>query len=111
MKTSELVGPALDWAVASANGYIKDCNTWLYEATLEEINEGSYHPSTDWAQGGTIIEREEIEIRKANAKEWHGWMKTIGTGGHGQTPLIAAMRCYVESKLGSDVHIPKEITT
>jgi hypothetical protein len=30
--------------------------------------------------------------------------------GTGSTPLIAAMRCYVASKLGDEVEIPKELT-
>jgi hypothetical protein len=29
---------------------------------------------------------------------------------HGPTPLIAAMRCYVASKLGDAVEIPEELT-
>ena len=32
-------------------------------------------------------------------------MKTLVT--KGQTPLIAAMRCYVTSKLGNNVDIPE----
>jgi hypothetical protein len=28
---------------------------------------------------------------------------------YGDTPLIAAMRCYVASKLGDEVEIPKEL--
>jgi hypothetical protein len=28
----------------------------------------------------------------------------------GETPLIAAMRCYVASKLGAEVQIPEELT-
>jgi hypothetical protein len=28
---------------------------------------------------------------------------------HGHTPLIAAMRCYVASKLGDEVEIPDEL--
>ena len=28
---------------------------------------------------------------------------------HGPTPLIAAMRCYVTSKLGDEVEIPKDL--
>jgi len=29
--------------------------------------------------------------------------------GKGPTPLIAAMRCYVASKLGDEVEIPQEL--
>lgn len=30
---------------------------------------------------------------------------------YGPTPLIAAMRCYVASKLGDEVEIPEELLT
>ena len=57
--------------------------------------------SKDWAQGGPIIERELIAI--------HGdWKATLGEGTYeGPTPLIAAMRCYVASKLGAEVDVPE----
>lgn len=62
MKVRELSGAALDWAVAKAEGYIDDCNTWLYEASLEEVFDGSYKPSTDWSLGGEIIEKYQINL-------------------------------------------------
>ena len=65
-----------------------------------------YTPSTDWAQGGPIIEREKI------ATAWHitRWVAWRGVVEHpGPTPLIAAMRCYVAAKLGDDIEIPEEL--
>jgi hypothetical protein len=53
IKTAELVGPALDWAVAKCEGHIDNCYSWLYEATLQEVAEGSYHPSVDWSIAGS----------------------------------------------------------
>ena len=92
MKTNELSGAALDWAVAK---------------TLEEykpIPVPSY--STDWAQGGPIIEREEISIDTVD----NGWRGSSGGFFYeGQTPLIAAMRCYVASKLGDEINVPEEL--
>jgi hypothetical protein len=108
MKTSELTGAALDWAVAKAEGYTG--------VALESRTGEWYTPSTNWAQGGPIIERENINI-----ETWHGaWQAELeflpdddthyryGKGA-GPTPLIAAMRCYVASKLGEDVSIPEEL--
>jgi len=64
-------------------------------------------PSTDWSQGGPIIEREKMTL------EWTGenWMAYIRHDDEyfGPTPLIAAMRCYVASKLGDEVEIPEEL--
>jgi hypothetical protein len=62
MKVSELQGAALDWAVAKC----------IYEPDDVVICEGrvfayddatnGFNPSTDWAQGGPIIEREKIGV-------------------------------------------------
>jgi hypothetical protein len=64
-------------------------------------------PLTDWAQGGPIIEREKMTL------EWTGedWMAYIRHDEEyfGPTPLIAAMRCYVASKLGDQVEVPNEL--
>ena len=104
MRTSELTGAALDWAVAKCEGVLMRWERSTHdEAPLE------YSPSTDWAQGGAIIEREKIQIKENG----HGhWFAKIGKGKwmRGTTPLIAAMRCYVASKLGDEVELPEEIS-
>jgi len=95
MKTDELTGAALDWAVAKCEGV---------EIIVRQENWDWY--STDWAQGGPIIEREKI------ATAWHitRWVAWRGVIEHpGPTPLIAAMRCYVASRLGNDIEIPEEL--
>ena len=120
MKPSELSGAALDWAVAQCEGAVG-------RVELERVNGvwavavpalGCYYePSTDWSQGGPIIDRIEgfelkvwvesnregkcqVEIHNADGD----WIK------FGPTPLIAAMRCYVASKLGDEVDVPDELT-
>ena len=100
MKTSEMKDLILDWAVATANG-----DTF----TLAHQDWAWY--SSDWSVAGPIIEREMIEIGAHEPKdiEWVArdyWKENTMTG---PTPLIAAMRCYVASKLGDDVEIPKEL--
>jgi hypothetical protein len=111
IQTSELTGAALDWAVAKCEGYIDDCNTWMHEATISEIEEGHYKPSTEWAQGGPIIQREFIGfviIDRSNFKLWDAVGMGFGRGapvGRGATPLEAAMRCYIASKLGDAIEI------
>lgn len=64
-------------------------------------------PPTNWSQGGPIIEREKTAIRFV---PWDTWVAECkGYTGEGTTPLIAAMRCYVASKLGDEVEVPEEL--
>ena len=109
MKTRGLQGAALDWAVAmcegvklmGAHGFVRDS----YD------NEVLFEPSTDWAQGGPIIEREKIGL-DYYPDGGQAWGALCDGGNHesfGPTPLIAAMRCFVASKLGDEVTIPEEV--
>jgi hypothetical protein len=100
IKTSELTGAALDWAVHQA---------WCEGACHDEPYP---HYSTNWAQGGPIIEREKIRLDTTwNCEDgyWSARMDTVGGWWLGDTPLIAACRCYVASKLGDTVDIPEEL--
>jgi Protein of unknown function (DUF2591) len=102
VKTNELSGAALDWAVAKCEGVIYHGPAWT-----------KY--STDWAQGGPIIEREGINLDNyAKNPKWSAWTpapdrESGEAQAYGPTPLIAAMRCYVASKLGDEVEIPEEL--
>jgi hypothetical protein len=92
MKTSELTGAALDWAVHYAlNGQCQGYSPYEY--------------STNWAQGGPIIECEGLTL-----DQWDDYPRWRSGNSYGTTPLIAAMRCYVASKLGDEVEIPEELT-
>jgi len=116
IKNSELKDLALDWAVVRAN----------YEINFEEVwrnfrNECGY--SYDWAQGGPIIERECIDLHCVNDSLWEArwWANNSGMvknpaqrfkhniQTNGPTPLVAAMRCYVASRLGDEVEVPDSI--
>ena len=113
IKTSELTGTALDWAVAKCEGvYIPAVDTDI-DGT-KRINYGGMYPewSTDWAQGGPIIEREQLNLA-CLGNEWEAWPNNGMNDDlycKGPTPLIAAMRCLAASKLGDTVDIPKELT-
>jgi len=97
MKTEELQGAALDWAVECLE------NNRSPESTASEED---YSPSTKWSQGGVIIEHCGISIKWISASEWQA-SDLDYTVCFGPTPLIAAMRCYVASKLGDEVEIPE----
>lgn len=112
LKTSELKGPALDWAVATCEGndavQIKAGGPVHLRRTVG-CSPTAYTPSTDWAQGGPINEREKIGVW------WDGTWHAKLDGCHPRQvqddyePLIAAMRCYVASKLGDEVEVPDEL--
>jgi hypothetical protein len=117
MKTSELTGLALDWAVAKCEGinlhHAIQPHGYL-EILFNEANGGNvFTPSNDWAQGGPIIEREKIRLDTTwNCEDgyWSARIDAVGGWWLGDTPLIAAMRCYCVSKLGDEVEIPKGLT-
>ena len=100
MKTSELTGAALDWAVTKCEGFD-------HKVTSNEW--GMWGWATDWAQGGPIIERERIELEH-DGFIWWARIKADEEYS-GPTPLIAAMRCYVASKLGDTIDIPEGVAT
>ena len=102
MKTAELSGAALDWAVAKCEGYKPEY--WDDDRLCFTDDWGAdFEPSCDWSQGGAIIEREGIALIP-------GWTaERPGYSADGDTPLIAAMRCYIASKLGESVEVPQEL--
>ena len=120
IRTKDLTGAALDWSVAKCEGWdapIFRNRTWavpLYVAT-NGTGLHTYAPSTDWAQGGPIIDhmvREGLRLTgykslPTDPTSCQAQIGNIVTGG--PTPLIAAMRCYVASKLGATVDIPQEL--
>jgi hypothetical protein len=103
MKTSELTGAALDWAVAK-------CEEGIWDKPI--AHGFIYRPSSAWSQGGPIIEREGITVSDGSPVTGLEWM-ACDRGSthiqHGPTYLIAAMRCYVASKLGDEVNVPEEL--
>lgn len=123
LKTSEMTGAALDWAVAKCEGVNEEAFNLYYTPTepsdLDTDGYPEFHYSTIWAQGGPIIEREQIDISfnsSSNAPFWAAYSRLPKTKSDpwpiawGQTPLIAAMRCYVAIKLGDWVDMPEELS-
>ena len=131
IKTAELTGAALDWAVAKCLGirvYIGRyehtmTGPCLLDAELVDMNTDGPQElkfSRDWAQGGPIIEREKIDLftEKGTLESWVASMARYQNGErlvgwrihmYGPTPLIAAMRCFCCSKLGDEVDVPEEL--
>lgn len=120
-RVSELEGAELDYAVAVALGEkgvrIGTNNITRERVCLHEmecgivgVNEVWFCPSTKWQDGGPIIERERIDVTYAYdcwcGMVWDNETIEPKIDQFGTTPLIAAMRCFVTSKLGEEVELP-----
>ena len=120
IKVSEATQRQLDWLVAKCGGRALDTtdpnDLWLSRDGIADQPLHSYTPSSDWAQGGPIIER----IKGLEFKHWleskpesccevriHNYEGDWVA--FGPTPLIAVMRSYVASKLGETVEVPDEL--
>lgn len=110
MKTSELTGAQLDYWVAKAEGRTHAFISPREDAVWDPDRDEVYAPSSNWSQGGPIVEREFLQlVPPAECNRWHveGWSCYIEEGRgieqFGATPLIAAMRAYVASKFGEEV--------
>lgn len=128
IKTADLTGIALDWAVARADGWA-DAPNYFDIPTLARGAERKYRHqlayTTDWAHGGPIIEREGIGLT-SEARDGSVWKAQLTYArevllrlpprlvytyclSRGPTALVAAMRCFVLSKIGDYVDIPDSI--
>ena len=132
-KTAGLTGIPLRYAVAIAEGgknfRYKRCRTyWIAidgeDRALSAGETQSFTPDITWAHGGPIIERELYELLRCQQGSTGQsglpgpvyWEASKGFDDDpdyviqtGDTPLIAAMRCYVASKLGDEVEVPDEL--
>jgi hypothetical protein len=133
IKTSELEGNALNWAVAKAQGYrwgqYEDkeesiCVQLLTGAikfikggtAMDWISHGVWSPSTDWNQGGPILDKmidDGFTLVKADFGMGLKMIKVaddVVTVSYGETALLATMRCFVLSNLGQEIDVPSELT-
>lgn len=113
MDSSELaeldaaVALALGWTakeVCDPDGIVNDGRpfiNYVNDNGAGHCRPDEWSPSTDWSQGGPIIERERIEVVPWAVRGM--WSAFINTGPDrkildGPTPLVAAMRAFVASK-------------
>lgn len=67
IKVSELIGPALDWAVAKCESLVAPpCDKSYWESMFYEWSKYSdcLDYSTNWEKAGLIIDREGIDLRQ-----------------------------------------------
>jgi hypothetical protein len=117
IKVNDLVGNSLNWAVAKCEGFkcAITADGPRYEIRGPHGGWEWYQPSIDWTQGGPIIERTGIvwvwegDLCDPNSRTYYAKWPGIDKEFEGLTPLIAAMRCFVASKLGNEVDIPDSL--
>lgn len=129
IKTADLTGPALNWAVGTALELpVEVCQIFQYGRpngkhyisigeTDKDGAEVDFEPSEEWSQGGPIIERARIALRAHDhdVQEWSAEpsINTVQTRlsafSTGPTPLISACRCFVAARLGDEVDVPDEL--
>ena len=108
IKVSKAAPIQLDWLVDGIEHGMKFEDTDCF--VMRSADESYVN---NWAQAGPIIEREGINLyfnpEDAKDFEWHAEDRGSTWYTEGPTPLIAAMRCYVASKLGDTVEVPEEL--
>lgn len=121
-RVAELEGAQLNWVVAKAAGLAVDrisshgYVTLIDPITTDDLDDRYvFNPAGEWRDGGPIIEREGLVVAKfwepadgpiTPGLEWASMTLDDKHRMDGPTPLIAAMRAFVASKLGDEVEVP-----
>lgn len=112
IKTADLIGAPLDWAVCVAKGLGSGA---ALVALRNYCGTGKpFSPSTSGSEVIDIMEREKIDVQH------HSWGVMAGvliikgeercaTYCGGPTLRIAVCRCFCASKLGDEVEVPDEL--
>ena len=110
VKTNELIGAALDFAVAKIRQ--PGWEDWRLIRWIEQ----EFSPSTRGGAVTDLMEQEGISVR-TYAGRVHPWAAFQDFGGSsmdgvkaritGPTSRIAVCRCYVAANLGDEVEIPE----
>jgi len=120
IKVVEATNLQLDWLVVRAL-QVSGVESYIFYspklgAMYNSATDQVYRPTTDLAQGGSILFGARIEIRYHDVIVAGIWYRDgIGRDEQlhkatGPTELVAGLRCYVISVLGEEVEIPKELT-
>ena len=108
LKTSELTGLALDWAVAKAIGKkVEYYSPLKIVRTKRHFNK--FSPSTDWNRCGPLIAEYLQKFEKYGAGDFFADCGGRETCYSAPTPQIAICRAVVAAKLGDEVEIPSEL--
>ena len=110
IKIAEATSLQLNWLVAKLCGmHVTNQDGGVFWPGFSTMT-----ACTNWAQAGPLIESSRIEVSPTSwipavwiASEFDRFGEEVSS--EGPTPLIAAMRCFVRSKLGKEAEIPEEL--
>ena len=121
VKTAELVGPALDWAVAQVEGApcYTDPNSPQKTQFIDDedcpFGRYIYSPRQNWDQCGPLIDRYDVRLNKTTDGKWYastdGYIMGADPGGISRSALIAICRAVVGGRLGDVAHVPAELVS
>ena len=110
VKTAELSGAALDWVVAKAvNQGVSMVGDWPHIVAFGGKLCGRYSPSTDWSQGGPLIDEYAIAFEGFTDATIRAFTMIDSGVGFGAGHLVAACRAIVDARLGDVVRVPAEL--
>lgn len=127
VKTADLIGDALDWAIAQVQGFEPTVDSPMFQSGLiafglrkpadwMPINGLGYSPSKLWLHGGPLIEEWDAQIYSTDDNEGHParWGAIVigarSASVNGPTPLVALCRAIVYAKFGGSVDVPKVLS-
>lgn len=120
VKTRNLQGASLDWAIAVIGEYEESLTSYMgadgniYLATKDGY---THMESRSWAQGGPIMSSRGISRTTCHSSLWIAyWTDGYTEGDEGKlcmqcdkSELVAGLRYYVALELGDEVDIPEEL--
>jgi len=114
IKTSELTGKALDWAVASAlNGTVlmnkAFCDLKLGQSFTVAVLDSRIKPTTDWGQCGILIDEFGVEFKWSSDATIEAYSHTMSENhARGCDHRVAACR-LIAMELGETVMVPTSL--
>ena len=118
VKTHDLTGAALDYAVAICNWpelvWGDTIGLSAHARGLIVIPERKepdcyWSPSTNWSQGGPLVQQGLLMVSPNPGSGWRCQAFLDTNIYEGISLLVAAMRCYVGQTIGGEIDIPNEL--
>lgn len=121
LQTKDLSGAALDWAVAKceesdAMCFVVGCRlpsggVYVGGGVESAVFVHDYTPSTDWSQGGPLVENGCMNVGCEAGVWWAEFTDAdmVTYGENGDSALQAVCRTLVLARLGPEIEVPAEL--